>query len=63
MENKTYDFSQNRGKDAAHDAESEFYQLLAAEEREYHLVLLTNPNISRTQRVGLLLGSISLDGG
>ena len=40
MENKTYDFYQNRGKDATHDAERNFYQTLAAEEREHHLVLL-----------------------
>ena len=40
MENKTYDFYQNRGKDAIHNAERDFYQTLAAEEREHHLVLL-----------------------
>jgi rubrerythrin len=40
MENKTYDFYQNQGKDATHDAERGFYQTLAAEEREHHLVLL-----------------------
>jgi rubrerythrin len=40
MENKTYDFYQNRGKDATHDAERDFYEIVAAEEREHHLVLL-----------------------
>ena len=40
MENKTYDFYQNRGKDATHDAERDFYESLAAEEREHHLILL-----------------------
>ncbi len=40
MENKTYDFYQNRVKDATHDAERDFYQALAAEEREHHMVLL-----------------------
>ena len=40
MENKTYDFYQNRGKDATHDAERDFYETVAAEEREHHLVLL-----------------------
>ncbi len=40
MENKTYDFYQNRGKDAIYDAERDFYETLAAEEREHHLILL-----------------------
>jgi len=40
MENKTHDFYLNRGKDAAYDAERDFYETLAAEEREHHLVLL-----------------------
>jgi len=40
MESKTYDFYQKLAKNATHDAERNFYQLLAAEEREHHLVLL-----------------------
>ena len=40
MENKTYDFYQSKGKVATHDAERDFYETLAAEEREHHLVLL-----------------------
>ena len=40
MENKTYDFYQNRGKDATHDAERDLYKTLAAEERGHYLVLL-----------------------
>jgi rubrerythrin len=40
MEGKTYDFYQSRGKEAAYDAERNFYQLLAAEEREHQLILL-----------------------
>jgi len=40
MENKTHDFYLSQGKDAAYDAERNFYQTLAAEEREHHLVLL-----------------------
>jgi rubrerythrin len=40
MENKTYDFYQSQSKESAYDAERNFYQLLAAEEREHHLVLL-----------------------
>ena len=40
MENKTYDFYQNQGKDATYDAERDFYETLAAEERAHHLVLL-----------------------
>ena len=40
MENKTYDFYLSRSKNAAYDAERDFYETLAAEEREHHLVLL-----------------------
>jgi len=40
MENKTLDFYTNRSKNASYDAERDFYQALAAEEREHHLVLL-----------------------
>ncbi|MFC2007272.1 ferritin family protein [Chloroflexota bacterium] len=40
MENKTYDFYINRGKNAAHDAETEFYSALASQERIHHQVLL-----------------------
>jgi len=40
MENKTHDFYQSQSKLATHDAERDFYQALAAEEREHHLVLL-----------------------
>ncbi len=40
MENKTYDFYKSQGGNATYDAERDFYQTLAAEEREHHLVLL-----------------------
>ena len=40
MENKTYDFYRNQGKNATYDAERDFYQTVAAEEREHHQVLL-----------------------
>ena len=40
MESKTYDFYQKLGKDATYDAERNFYQLLAVEEREHRLILL-----------------------
>ena len=40
MENKTYDFYKSHGGNATHDAEREFYETLAAEEREHHLILL-----------------------
>ncbi|GAI03232.1 unnamed protein product, partial [marine sediment metagenome] len=40
MENKTYDFYKSQGENAAHEAERDFYQTLAAEEREHHLILL-----------------------
>jgi len=40
MENRSYDFYKDREKNATHPAESKFYESLAAEEREHHLVLL-----------------------
>ena len=40
MENKTYDFYKSQGKDAIYNAEREFYETLAVEEREHHLILL-----------------------
>ncbi len=40
MENKTYDFYKSQGKNAAYDVERDFYETLAAQEKEHHLVLL-----------------------
>ena len=40
MENKTYDFYKSHGENAAYDAERDFYQTLAGEETEHHLILL-----------------------
>ncbi len=40
MENKTYDFYKSQGGNATYDAERDFYETLAAGEREHHLVLL-----------------------
>ena len=40
MENKTCDFYKSHGGNATYDAERDFYETLAAEEREHHLVLL-----------------------
>ena len=40
MENKTYDFYTSRGQAAVAPAEKEFYQALAGQERQHHLVLL-----------------------
>ncbi len=40
MENKTYDFYKSQGGSATYDAERNFYETLAAEEREHHLILL-----------------------
>ena len=40
MENKTYDFYKGQGRSAAYNAERDFYETLAAEEREHHLILL-----------------------
>lgn len=40
MENKTYDFYQSQSEEATYNAERNFYQTVAAEEREHYLVLL-----------------------
>ncbi len=40
MENKTYDFYKSQGGSATYAAERDFYETLAAEEREHHLILL-----------------------
>jgi len=40
MENKTYDFYKSQSKDAAYDAERDFYEALATQEKEHHLILL-----------------------
>ena len=40
MENKTRDFYKGQGGNATYDAERGFYETVAAEEREHHLVLL-----------------------
>ncbi len=40
MENKTYDFYKSQGRDASYGAERDFYETLAAEEKEHHLILL-----------------------
>lgn len=40
MESETYDFYVAQGRKADYDAEREFYQSLAAQEREHHLVLV-----------------------
>jgi len=40
MESKTYDFYKTQSKNSAHDAARDFYEAVAAQEREHHLVLL-----------------------
>jgi len=40
MENKTYDYYKDQSQSATYDAERDFYEALAGEEREHHLVLL-----------------------
>ena len=40
METKTYDFYRSQSKEATYDAERDFYEALATEEREHHLILL-----------------------
>ena len=39
MENKTYDFYKSQGRNATYNAERDFYQTVAAEEKEHHLIL------------------------
>ena len=40
MENKTFDFYKAQGRVAGYDTEKNFYESLAAQEREHHKVLL-----------------------
>jgi len=40
MENKTCDFYKSQGEKAIYDVERAFYETLAGEEREHHLILL-----------------------
>jgi rubrerythrin len=40
MENQSYDFYKSRGEKASYDAEIEFYETSAAQERAHYLVLL-----------------------
>ncbi len=40
MESKTYDFYKAQSKDAVYEAEKDFYEALAAQEREHQLILL-----------------------
>ena len=40
MESKTHDFYKSQGEKATADAERGFYEALAGEEREHHLILL-----------------------
>jgi len=39
-EKKSYDFYEHQSQNAAYDAERDFYEFLAAEEREHELILL-----------------------
>ena len=40
MENRSYDFYKNQERNSTYPSESKYYQALANEEREHHLVLL-----------------------
>jgi len=40
MENKSYDLYKSRSQTATYDTERDFYETLAAEEKEHHLILL-----------------------
>ncbi len=40
MENKSYDLYRSRSQTTAHDAEKDFYETLAAEEKEHSIILL-----------------------
>lgn len=40
MENRTYDFYESQSRKATYTAEKEYYEVLAAEEKGHHLILL-----------------------
>ncbi len=40
MENKSYDFYISRSKNTTYEVERDFYETVAAEEREHHIILL-----------------------
>ena len=40
MENKSYDFYKNQSKNTSNKTERDFYDIMAAEEQEHHLILL-----------------------
>ena len=40
MENKTYDFYKKRSEKAIYEGERKFYESLAAQERQHHIILL-----------------------
>jgi len=40
MENKTYDFYKSQSRNSVYDVERDFYEALATQEKEHHLVLL-----------------------
>lgn len=40
MESKTYDFYKTQSKNTNYDTERDFYEALAAQERQHHLILL-----------------------
>ncbi len=40
MENKSYDFYQNQSRRTSYETERDFYETVAAEEREHHMILL-----------------------
>ena len=40
MENKSYDFYKSQSKNVSNEAERNFYEIVASEEREHHIILL-----------------------
>ena len=40
MENRSYDFYQNQSQKATYQTESDFYKMIAGEEKKHHLILL-----------------------
>jgi hypothetical protein len=40
LENKTHDYYMDRASNATYDAERDFYQSVAGEERQHNLILL-----------------------
>lgn len=64
MESKTFDFYKSQSKEATYDTERDFYEALAAEEREHQLILLDYYEYSKDPAAWFVTKEHpSLDGG